>query len=193
MTAQAPDFIRFEPDGRRHLLCTNPLEDWLWQHGLGCYQTGRRGMNTANWRGYEATFLVHDGHLWLEEIEAVSGAAVTAPKRRQRIVPDPDQPDGSRWEMEDEAAFKQRKAADAADPNRERRLFTPEGLFPEREGAIRDGERRVRADWYSGELRIPIGARIKHVHGGYGSTWERDRLVMIEKGVVVRDWVRENR
>ena len=57
---------------------------------------------------------------------------------------------------------------------------------------VRDEKGRVRADWYSGELRIPMGEMLKYVHGGYCSQYEQDRLVLVQAGVVVRDWVRGN-
>jgi len=51
---------------------------------------------------------------------------------------------------------------------------------------------RVFAHWYSGTLRIPEGKRIEYVHMGYASIYERDRLIKIEKGVVVGTRVRQN-
>ena len=33
---------------------------------------------------------------------------------------------------------------------------------------------------------------IQYVHGGYGTTYERDRLILIERGRFVRSWVRKN-
>ena len=56
MTAQAPDLIRFEPDGELRAL--QPLDDLLWERGIGCRQVGWGVISTANWRGYVATFLV---------------------------------------------------------------------------------------------------------------------------------------
>ena len=44
---------------------------------------------------------------------------------------------------------------------------------------------RVFAHWYSGNLRIPQGKLLKYVHGGYGSTYEGDLIISIDKGVVV--------
>lgn len=43
---------------------------------------------------------------------------------------------------------------------------------------------RVFAHWYSGTLRIPEGKQLKYVHMGYGSTYERDFFIDIDKGVV---------
>ena len=227
MTAQAPDLIRFEPDGELHALCTNPLDDLLWERGIGCRQVGWGVISTANWRGYVATFLVRKRRLWLEEIRTTSRQAITAPKRRKRLVPDPTSCTGSRWEVEDADGFRRRVHA----MNHEPRPFTVEGLFPDPDeeadqsantpdGAAsnvepdddpdgplidfstlsdipalpphRDEDGRVACDWFTGELRVPMGRRIHYVHGGYGSTWERDRLISCQLGVVVRSWVREN-
>lgn len=51
---------------------------------------------------------------------------------------------------------------------------------------------RVFAHWYSGTLRIPEGKMLEYIHMGYGSTYERDRILKIEKGVVVGCHVRQN-
>jgi hypothetical protein len=51
---------------------------------------------------------------------------------------------------------------------------------------------RVFAHWYCGTLRIPQGKRLRYVHGGYLSVYERDLMLEIEKGVVRRTWVRDN-
>ena len=51
---------------------------------------------------------------------------------------------------------------------------------------------RVFAHWYSGTLRLPQGKRIRYVHGGYDSEFERDLLLSVEHGVVVRREVRHN-
>ena len=69
------------------------------------------------------------------------------------------------------------------------RPFSVDGLFPD---DTRPADAPVFADWYSGELRIPEGEMIQYVHGGYGTTYERDRLILIERGRFVRSWVRKN-
>ena len=58
-------------------------------------------------------------------------------------------------------------------------------LFP-------DYPERVFAHWYSGEIRVPRGKLLKYVHMGYGSTYEEDLLIAIEKGVVVSTNIRRN-
>lgn len=51
---------------------------------------------------------------------------------------------------------------------------------------------RVFAHWYSGTIRIPQGKMLDYVHMGYGSTYERDLMLKIEKGVVTETTVRHN-
>jgi len=51
---------------------------------------------------------------------------------------------------------------------------------------------RVFAHWYSGTIRIPQGKQLEYVHMGYGSTFERDLLLDVERGVVVATRVRHN-
>ena len=51
---------------------------------------------------------------------------------------------------------------------------------------------RVFAHWYSGDMRIPQGKLLNYVHAGYASVYERDLILNIERGVVVRETVRRN-
>lgn len=51
---------------------------------------------------------------------------------------------------------------------------------------------RVFAHWYSGTLRVPEGKILQYVHGGYGSTYESDLLITIDKGVVTQTHLRQN-
>ena len=51
---------------------------------------------------------------------------------------------------------------------------------------------RVFAHWFSDTLRIPDGKLLDYVHMGYGSTYERDILIRLEKGVVTATEVRTN-
>ncbi|MDO8910693.1 MAG: hypothetical protein Q8N10_00945 [Phenylobacterium sp.] len=52
---------------------------------------------------------------------------------------------------------------------------------------------RVFAHWYSGTLRIPQGEQLEYVHLGFGSRYERDLLLAVERGVVVQTEVRQNK
>lgn len=51
---------------------------------------------------------------------------------------------------------------------------------------------RVFAHWYTGTIRIPQGKMLEYVHMGYGSTYERDLLLEIERGVVVSTRAQHN-
>ncbi len=51
---------------------------------------------------------------------------------------------------------------------------------------------RVFAHWYTGTIRLPQGKLLKYVHMGYGSTYERDIMLSVEKGVIVDTAVRLN-
>lgn len=58
---------------------------------------------------------------------------------------------------------------------REARLDTVFPGFPD----------RVFAHWFSGTLRVPQGKRLNYVHMGYASTYERDLILTLQKGVLV--------
>lgn len=52
---------------------------------------------------------------------------------------------------------------------------------------------RVKATWFTGELRVPQGERLEYVHMGYAQTYEEDLLLTFEEGKLVRREVRDNR
>jgi hypothetical protein len=51
---------------------------------------------------------------------------------------------------------------------------------------------RVFAHWYSGSIRLPQGRQLEYVHMGYGSTYEQDLLLTIERGVVTQQTTKQN-
>lgn len=51
---------------------------------------------------------------------------------------------------------------------------------------------RVFAHWYSGTIRLPQSKQLEYVHMGYGSTFERDLFLDVERGVVVATRVHHN-
>lgn len=53
------------------------------------------------------------------------------------------------------------------------------GLFPEQE--------KVVVTWMSGILTLPCGELVNYVHMGYGSTYERYKLIQIDKGNLVQE------
>ncbi len=55
------------------------------------------------------------------------------------------------------------------------------------------GDGRVLADWFSEELRVPDGKMLEYVHMGYGSVYEREIVISVEKGKVIKTFVIDNR
>jgi hypothetical protein len=55
------------------------------------------------------------------------------------------------------------------------------------------GEGPLLADWFSGVLRIPKGKVLQYVHMGFGSVYEQEVHVKVEKGVVTATRVIDNR
>jgi hypothetical protein len=51
---------------------------------------------------------------------------------------------------------------------------------------------RVFAHWFTGTLRCPRGGQVEYVHMGYGSIFEEDLLLHIDRGVLTRREVRIN-
>jgi hypothetical protein len=51
---------------------------------------------------------------------------------------------------------------------------------------------RVFAHWFTGQLRCPRGRQLEYVHMGFGSTFEKDLLIDVKKGVVTGVSVKEN-
>jgi hypothetical protein len=51
----------------------------------------------------------------------------------------------------------------------------------------------VFADWSTGVIRIPKGERLHYVHMGFGSVYEEELHVKIEKGQVVKSRTVDNR
>jgi hypothetical protein len=62
------------------------------------------------------------------------------------------------------------------------------------EGVVRlDGDEPLFADWFSGVLRIPSGERLHYVHMGFGSVYEFETHIKIEKGYVTDERRIDNR
>ena len=55
------------------------------------------------------------------------------------------------------------------------------------------GEEPLLADWFSGVLRISRGALLQYVHMGFGSVYEEEVHVRIERGQVVASHLVNNR
>ncbi len=55
------------------------------------------------------------------------------------------------------------------------------------------GDEPILADWFSGVLRVPRGERLQYVHMGFGSVYEEELHIKIEKGMVTASRVIDNR
>jgi len=53
-------------------------------------------------------------------------------------------------------------------------------------------QKRVFASWYSGELLVPVGKMIKHVHMGFASQFEEELVFTIENGKMRRIAIHRN-
>ena len=51
---------------------------------------------------------------------------------------------------------------------------------------------KVKADWFTGDLRIPDGERLRYVHMGYGSIYERDIILSVAAGRITGRQVIDN-
>jgi len=56
-----------------------------------------------------------------------------------------------------------------------------------------DSDEPVLADWFTGVLRIPRGDMLAYVHMGFGSVYEEELHIAIERGVVTRTEVIDNK
>jgi len=51
----------------------------------------------------------------------------------------------------------------------------------------------LKATWFSGTLRVPRGNELRYVHMGFGAIYERDLFLQITNGVVVKEYVVNNK
>lgn len=58
-------------------------------------------------------------------------------------------------------------------------------IFPEQKAPI-------KAVWFSGTIRIPQGKLLSYVHMGYGSVYEKELLLTIEDGKLIKEDIVDN-
>ncbi len=51
---------------------------------------------------------------------------------------------------------------------------------------------KVKANWFSGQLKIPNGKQLQYVHMGYGSIYERDIILTVDAGKITGKKVVDN-
>jgi hypothetical protein len=142
-------------EGREVAILSNPLEA-LWSES--CPRPRFAPTSTALLRGYLATWAVESGRLYLVHLEG-------------RVVVDHvgNVVFGHLDFMQERIG-----AALSASP----RPVSLQFLFPTADGP-------VHATWFSGEIQIPEGECVDHVHMGYDSIYERELRLRFEDGILV--------
>ena len=51
---------------------------------------------------------------------------------------------------------------------------------------------KVKADWFSGDLRMPEGEMLEYVHLGYESVFEREIILTVDSGKLVKESMVDN-
>jgi hypothetical protein len=51
----------------------------------------------------------------------------------------------------------------------------------------------VRAEWFTGTLRLPVAECLRYVHMGFGSFYAKEKYITVKKGLVVAELVIDNR
>ena len=110
--------------------------------------------NPSNDRGYVASWEISDGRLYLTDF---SGTVCV----RLHVKDAP---------QSDQCVFKHHGKCDIQE-------FGMNDLFDVH-------TTKVFADWYSGELSIPLGTMIEYVHAGFESKYEKYLMIKIMDGVV---------
>jgi hypothetical protein len=50
----------------------------------------------------------------------------------------------------------------------------------------------VKANWFSGKLRIPLGKMLFYEHSGYDSRFEKDQIITVEHGEILKVVILDN-
>lgn len=199
MTAQVADSILFE--GTTSRLCVLPLEV-LFRSMKDRPQFGGDFVSSSNWRGYVASWKIEKGHLWLiglsgrlQETQAdlpdtrFYGSAKNPIQNHKAII--------ARIESLSEISV----GILGSDQSWYGSIIPDDNGFVEQELAdkvslaelFRSSAEPVLATWYSGLLRIPVGKELEYVHGGFLTAHETDLIIEIAAGVVLRQWVIDNK
>ncbi len=89
-----------------------------------------------------------------------------------------------KWKIEDNRLYLTGLEGFISTPDNQYKEIDLNYFFPD--------QREVFAEWFSGEIRIPMGKMIRYVHMGYESLYEKDLIIQIEDGVVERKIEKKN-
>jgi hypothetical protein len=143
-TAQVAERLVYK--GKTLQLFSEPLE-WRFSQGSPTYwqepmfgRSGRRprafkATSTACWRGYQGTWKIERGYLWLVALH--------------------------------ECGFLSDKG----------QAIPISKVFPKEKAPL-------KATWYSGVLRAPLGKMLRYVHMGFHSSYEKDLFIAVRGGKV---------
>jgi hypothetical protein len=56
-----------------------------------------------------------------------------------------------------------------------------------------EGSEPLFADWFTGVLRVPVGKLLDYVHMGFGSVYEKELHIKVERGIVSKAQDIDNR
>jgi hypothetical protein len=87
----------------------------------------------------------------------------------------------AQWRIEDDRLL---LIAIASDPCSDAPRSVPlKRVFGRKRGAS-----PVFAEWFTGVLRVPQGRLVEYIHAGFASRYERNLMLQIERGQVLRQW-----
>lgn len=168
MTAQAGEVLFIKK--RRYTMFTEPLSSYF---ALTRKTPAFLEEHTACVRGYVGTWKIEGNKLFCVGISGYLD-------RRHPFVSEytPDELESLRQGKNlvlrrEEFAY----ALDGSIPKEDLIIADLHTIFPDAKGP-------VFAEWYTGELRCPLGKQIDYRHIGYGSVHEKDLLIEICNGVV---------
>jgi hypothetical protein len=194
MTAQISDRIWLEGENRS--LCTLPLSVLF---NAMPKRPRFVAPNTANRRGYQATWKIKNDRLFL-----VALLGRLDPAQHFDADRDPETVKGKKsWCDVISALDVLPVGAKGERISQSQHLLIDDSageVDPKIAGEITieqlmktDAGTPLPADWYSGLLRVPTGATIEYVHGGFLSMTEFDLIIEIDRGEVRRRWTIDNR
>lgn len=107
-------------------------------------------------------------------------------KKRPNFLPLPNCKRGyvANWEIKDNQFFLK-----SIDGNHEKRslFFGPEQVrYSLKDLMPKANNKLVLAKWFSGKLRIPKGKMTLYEHQGYGSRFEKETIITIDKGNLIK-------
>ena len=107
-------------------------------------------------------------------------------KKRPNFLPLPNCRRGyvANWEIKDNQFYLK-----SIDGNFEKRslLFGPEqARYSLKDFMPKADSKPVRASWFSGKLRVPKGKMTLYDHQDYGSRFEKETIITVDKGHVVK-------